>query len=103
MSQTFEKIVLVEKLPSSRTAHLQPVIDFLKAQGNEPASNDEFHYNRDGFGTYSFRQPLAVEDLRNQFTFPSTILLTQDAVQDSRNFVAITHALPPSPPLTFSL
>ena len=103
MSQTLEKVALVEKLPDSRTAHLQPVIDFLKAQGNAPASNDEFTYNRDGFGEYEFHQPLDVEALRQRFTFPSTILLTKDAVQDTRNFVAVTQALPPSAPLTFNL
>lgn len=103
MGQTLEKVALVEKLPDSRTAHLQPIIDFLKAQGNDPASGDEFTYNRDGFGEYLFHQSLDVEALRQRFTFPPTILLTKDAVQDTRNFVAITQALPPSAPLTFNL
>ena len=32
-----------DKADGSRTAHLQPVIDFLKDQGNEPATGDAFY------------------------------------------------------------
>ncbi|MET4107633.1 hypothetical protein [Hymenobacter sp. UYP22] len=103
MDQTLEKVTIAEKLPDSRTAHLQPVIDFLQALGNAPASSDEFTFNRDGFGEYAFYQPLDIEALRQRFTFPPTILLTKNAVQDTRNFVALTQALPPSAPLTFNL
>ncbi|MDF7814172.1 hypothetical protein [Hymenobacter sp. YC55] len=103
MSLTSDKIALVEKLPDSRTAHLQPVIDFLKALGNEPANGDEFVFNRDGYGEYLFRQPLPVAQLREQFTFPSTITLTGTAVEDTRNFVAINQASVPGPPLIFQL
>ena len=100
MNQTLEKTVLAQKLPDSRTAHLQPVIDFLKEQGNAPAQPG-FTFDRDGYGTCYFEKPLDMELLKARFAFPDTILLTKDAVQDSRNFVGITQRIPLGPVLTF--
>ncbi|TDN39838.1 hypothetical protein E4631_23335 [Hymenobacter sp. UV11] len=96
MSQTLEKTVLVEKLPDSRTAHLQPIIDYLTAEGNTPADQAMFTYDRDGYGSYYFKEALDMARLRAHFAFPATILLTKDTVQDTRNFVRITQANPAS-------
>ncbi|UOQ68910.1 hypothetical protein [Hymenobacter volaticus] len=103
MGQTLNKVPLAEKLPDSRTAHLQPIIDFLKAQGNDSATNDEFSYNRDGYGEYLFHQPLDVAALRERFIFPDSVQVSANAVFDNRNFVAIGQVPAPSQPLTFNL
>ena len=96
MSQTLEKTVLVEKLPDSRTAHLQPIIDYLTAEGNAPAGQAEFTYDRDGYGSYYFKEALDMAMLRAHFAFPATIVLTKDTVHDKGNFVRITQLNPAS-------
>ncbi len=95
------KVPISAKLDGSRTAHLQPLINFLKAQGNEPASADDFTFDRDGYGSYYFAQVLDMEALRAHFALPAAILLTKDTVQDTRNFVRITQAFGPQPVLSF--
>ena len=100
--QQSAKIQLIEKAEDSRTAHLQPVIDFLKAHGNQPATADEFTFDRDGYGRYSFIEPLDMTALQAHFDFPPTLLLTKDAVQDTRNFVGITQHVAQGPPLEFT-
>ena len=97
MVKVFEKVPVSDKLDGSRTAHLQPVIDFLKAQGYEPATGDQFEYNRDGLGTYGFAQPLDVDLLQRHFDFPSSISLSSAGVHDSRNFVRIAQDFGPQP------
>ncbi|MGI4863804.1 MAG: hypothetical protein ACRYFZ_07745 [Janthinobacterium lividum] len=96
------KIQLTEKAEDSRTAHLQPLIDFLKARGNQPATEDEFTFDRDGYGRYAFTEPLDIAALQAHFDFPPTLLLTKDAVQDTRNFVGIGQYVAPGPPMTFA-
>lgn len=59
------------------THHLRPIIDFLKARGNAPATGDQFYYTRDGYG---FAQPLDVAVLRAHFEFPPSIHLTATSV-----------------------
>jgi hypothetical protein len=86
-----EKVLILADKADFRTAHLQPVIDFLKAQGNTPATGDQFYYNRDGYGVYGFAQPLDVAALRAHFEFPPSIHLTATSVQDTRHFVCITQ------------
>ena len=76
---------------STRTVQLQPVIDFLKAQGNQPAYRDEFDFDRDGHGTYFFTDPLDLDALRANFDFPPTIMLGNNALSDTRNFVSIVQ------------
>jgi hypothetical protein len=95
------KVPISAKLDGSRTAHLQLLIDFLKAQGNEPASADDFTFDRDGYGSYYFAQELDMEALRAQFDLPASIVAGQSAVYDSRNFVCITQAFGPQPVLSF--
>ncbi len=95
-----EKVPILAKNNDSRTVHLQPLIDFLTAQGNVPAS-ENFTFDRDGYGSYYFAQALDMEALRAQFELPITLLLTKDTVQDTRNFVRITQAFGPQPVLSF--
>lgn len=99
------KELISDKSEGSRTVHLQPIIDFLKAQGNEPATGDAFYYNRDGLGTYGFAQPLDMAALRARFDFPDSIALYATAIHDSRNFVRITQDFGTQPvrPLSFEL
>ena len=101
----FPKEPISDKADGSRTAHLQPVIDFLKAQGNEPATGDAFEYNRDGLGTYGFARPLDVAALRARFDFPPSISLSESGLHDSRNFVRIAQdfGIQPVRPLSFEL
>ncbi len=55
-----KKTLIAEKMPDSRTAHLQSLIDFLKAQDNPPwqapsyqrLGADGFYFDRDGYGTF---------------------------------------------------
>lgn len=86
-----KKVPILAGLADFRTAHLQPVIDFLKAQGNTPATGDQFHYNRDGLGVYGFAQPLDTQLLQEHFDFPPSISLSVDGLHDSRHFVRIQH------------
>ena len=91
MKTTPKKVLILAGLADFRTAHLQPVIDFLKAQGNAPAAGDQFRYNRDGLGVYGFAQPLDTQLLQEHFDFPPSISLSVDGVHDSRHFVRIQH------------
>lgn len=107
MVTTSEKVPISAKFDGSRTAHLQPLIDFLKAQGNapwgrpsaEPVSENGFYFDRDGYGTFYFEQPLNLVALAAQFDLPDTIVLGKTAVYDSRNFVGISQAIPQGEPL----
>lgn len=110
MSQTLEKTVLVEKLPDSRTAHLLPVVEFLKSQGNtpwlapsyRPVGADGFDFDRDGFGNFYFDEPLDLKAVRMHFSLPGTITFTQDGgIWDQRNLVGIAQAKPVTAPLSF--
>ncbi|HEX8659016.1 MAG TPA: hypothetical protein VF690_15855 [Hymenobacter sp.] len=101
MKTTPKKVPILANLADFRTAHLQPVIDFLKAQGNEPAAGDQFYYNRDGLGVYDFAQPFDVALLQEHFDFPPSISLSVDGLHDSRHFVRIQH-MPNRPVRRFS-
>lgn len=102
-----EKEPVLEKFDGSRTAHLQPLIDFLKDQGNPPwqapsyqaVGENGFHFDRDGFGTFYFEQPLDIAALAAHFELPASILLGQAAVSDSRNFVSISQLVSQGPPI----
>jgi hypothetical protein len=97
-----QKEPISEKMGGSRTAHLQPLIDFLQARGNtpwqapsyQPVGADGFAYDRDGFGTFYFEQPLNLAALVAWFDLPETITVGKTAVCDSRNFVSISQAVP---------
>jgi hypothetical protein len=85
-----------------RTDHLRPVIDFLLAQGNRPAGwrGDAFWHDQGGEVHYTFTDPLNAAQLREQFTFPASILVYDDgSIKDSLNRVDIGQE---SPPLRFS-
>jgi hypothetical protein len=96
------KIPILEEIGSSRTAHLRPLLDFLKAQGNvpwrapssRPVGEDGFYFDPDEYGTFYFEQPLDLLALETQFALPATIILGKAAVYDSRNFVCISQAMP---------
>lgn len=103
MVEAPQKVPISAKLDGSRTAHLQPLIDYLAAQGNAPAGPGAFSYDRDGYGSFYFTEALDMVLLRAHFAFPATIILTKDTVQDSRNFVGITQASPGSTPLLFNV
>lgn len=104
-----EKVPLSAKFDDSRTAHLQPLIDLLKAQGNppwvapryRPVGADGFYFDRDGYGTFYFEQPLNLAALAARFDLPDTVVLGQTAVYDRRNFVGISQAIPQKEPLRF--
>ena len=76
------KTLISEKMPDSRTAHLQPLIDFLQVQGNppwrapdyRPAGTNGFYFDRDGYGTFYFEQPLNLSALAARFDLPATII-----------------------------
>ena len=93
MDTTDTKIHIREKVDGSRTAHLEPIIEFLKARGNAPAYVDEFQYNRDGFGVYEFARPLDLDAVAQRFALPPTIKVNATELYDERNFVAIGHHL----------
>ena len=99
------KIEIAEQVPGSLTAHLMPIVAFLKAQGNTPApplsyaqqNPDGFNFDRDGLGTFLFEQPLDVEAVKGRFDFPSGIGFTrQGDIWDSRNRVGILRSRPVS-------
>ena len=98
--QQSAKTQLFEKAEGSRTAHLQPVIDFLKAHGNQPATVDEFTFDRDGLGSYCFTAPLDMAAIQANFDIPPTLLLNKNSVHDTRNFVEIRQHVAAGPPIT---
>ena len=101
LSQLPARVAIAAGVPGSDTVHLQPIIDFLKAQGNTPATGDAFQFNRDGLGVYGFAQPLDTQLLQEYFDFPSSISLSVDGLHDSRHFVRIQHT-PNQPVRRFS-
>ncbi len=85
-----------------RTDHLRPVIAFLLAQGNTPASwrGDAFSFDQGGEGHYLFAGPIDAAQLREQFAFPASIRVYKDgSIRDSLNRVDISQE---SLPLLFS-
>ena len=81
-----------------RTAHLHPVIEYLLAQGNTPASwrGDAFAFDQGGEGHYLFAGPLDAVQLREQFAFPASIRVYDDgSMKDSLSRVDISQALLP--------
>ena len=111
MVKSPEKVLISAKFDDSRTAHLQPLIDLLIAQGNlpwlapsyRPAGQNGFYFDRDGFGTFYFEQPLDLAALATHFELPASITLGNTAVYDSRNFLSISQVVPQGPPLRFDL
>jgi hypothetical protein len=106
-----EKKSISEKFEDSRTAHLRPLIDFLKAQGNPPwpapgygsIGADGFVFDRDGYGTFYFRDPLVLDAVRQHFLLSTTILAQNGAIWDQRNGVGITLVQPVEEALDFDL
>ena len=104
-TQQLQKIALVEKVPGSLTAHLMPLVTFLKEQGNTPSAAlsyaqqnpDGFNFDRDGVGVFLFEHPLEVEAIKARFDFPPTIAFTPEGdVWDDRNRVGIMQSHPVS-------
>ena len=100
-----QKAAIAEQVPGSLTAHLLPVVAFLKAQGNPPApplsyapqNPDGFNFDRDGLGKFRFEKPLDVAAIKAHFDFPSGIGFTREGdLWDSRNRVGIMQARPVS-------
>lgn len=105
-----DKEPISEKFAGSRTAHLQPLIAFLKVQGNipwqapsyRPVGVDEFDFDRDGFGNFYFTSPLDLAAVREKFVLPATISFTPGGtIWDERNLVGIAQATPVTSPLHF--
>lgn len=97
------KVSIAEQEPGSLTAHLVPIVAFLKDRGNPPApalsyaqqNPDGFNFDRDGLGKFIFEQPLDMEALKAGFDFPPTIGFTaQGDLWDSRNRVGISWSRP---------
>ena len=90
---------------------MQPLVDFLKAQGNPPwpapsylpVGADGFDFDRDGYGTFSFQDPLDLEAVRQHFLLPATIVAQNGAIWDLRNGVGIAQVQPVEEPLNFDL
>lgn len=80
-----------------RTAHLRPVIEYLLAQGNTPASwrGDAFAFDQGGEGHYLFAGPIDAAQLRERFAFPASIRVYEDGfIQDGLNRVDISPGRP---------
>lgn len=83
-----------------RTDHLRPVIEYLLAQGNTPASwrGDAFSFDQGGEGHYLFAGPIDAAQLRERFAFPASIQVYDDgSIKDSLNRVDISHERPALP------
>ena len=77
MQKTMEKIK-IKNQKNSRSAHLQPVIDFLISQGNTPLQKG-FYYDKGGIGTFEFADPIDSNLLKEKFEFPDSIKVGKDA------------------------
>ena len=89
--QQLKKVLILAQASGSRTAHLQPVIDFIKAQGNQPAGVDGWTHDRDGLETYTFARPLDMAAIQAHFEFPPTITPYPKGLYDKGNFVNLTY------------
>nr|GFC95013.1 hypothetical protein [Tanacetum cinerariifolium] len=89
--QQLRKVRIQAQAPASRTAHLQPILDFLKAQGNLPAGVDAWTHDREGLETYTFARPFDLAAIQAQFEFPPTIELHAKGLYDKGNFATITY------------
>lgn len=111
MRKAPKKVPIPTREGDSRTAHLLPLIAFFKTQGNPPhpippylvAGENGFYFDRDGFGTFYFEQPLDLAGLSAHFELPNTIKLAKTSVYDAGNFVSINQLFPQGPALTFDL
>lgn len=102
MSPSTPQIPVLPKLPGSRTAHLQPVLDWLLAQGCQPAGLPAFTFNRDGHGSCRFAGTLPLAQLAARFALPASVVPYADGLDDRRNFLEIVadapFRLPPDAP-----
>lgn len=111
MRKAPKKVLISAREGASRTAHLLPLIAFFKAQGNPPhpippylvSGENGFYFDRDGFGTFCFEQPLDLAGLSAHFELPDTIKLAKTSVYDAGNFLSIKQLFPQGPVPTFDL
>lgn len=103
MAKLKNKIRIQEKVIGSLTAHLMPLIEFIKAQGNPPVpppsyaqlNEDGFRFDRDGLGTFLFQEPLDVAAIQARFELPPTIVFITDGdIWDRRSRVGIQRGRP---------
>ena len=89
-----------------RTDHLRPIIDFLLAKGNRPSHwwhESGFWFDQGGELHYTFTDPIDAAELREYFTFPPSIHVSDDGViKDGPNHFAIYYDRP-TDPLSFEL
>jgi len=88
-----EKIKILPQSPDPKdeTAHLRPVIEFIKTQGNSPENKDQFEYDlKDGFKTYTFKLPIDRLMIEKKFEFPDTIAFVDNrTIHDKKNLIEI--------------
>lgn len=89
MEQALGKAVIAASGSAFVTDHLQPVVDWLKAQGYTPTTGDAFGLTPKALGLYGFAQPLNPDALAAQFEFPPSILVTLYGIHDVANYLSI--------------
>jgi len=84
-----KRIIIQKSLETGRTDHLQPVIDLLIRTGNQPVRN-EFQYDKDGEGVFTFKHPIDRSLLEAAFEFPESIVFSPSGtLNDTANFLKI--------------
>ena len=85
-----QKIKIPIRVKGSQTAHLNPIVDYLRSMGNE-TWYDEFSYDKGGPTLY-FKSPINQKDILDNFELPETIGVDRHgSIIDDRNGIKIIY------------
>jgi len=72
--------------PNDETAHLRPVIEFLKTSGNAPKDDRGFVFDKGGYGELRWKKAFNKEKILECFSFPGSIYFHPSGeIYDERN------------------
>lgn len=87
------KILTESPDPNDETAHLRPIIEFLKEQGNEPLNRSGFIFDKGGFGEMRWKKPFNVQKIQDHFILPESIQIDSSGeIHDQRNALYLIPA-----------
>ncbi len=72
-------------------SHLRPIIDFVKAQGNEP-HRDEFMNDKSSMSLYFFKGPIDPDLIRSTFELPASITIDSEGNIHDHNWATVIYS-----------
>jgi hypothetical protein len=72
-------------------SHLRPIIDFIKAQGNEP-HRDEFMNEKSSMSYYFFKGPIDPELITATFDLPESITVDSNGNIHDKNWATVIYS-----------